>query len=143
MILAVTGHRPQRLKGQQEMIKEWATKQLIKFNPSAVYDGMASGVDQIVAVAAKNLDIPIVCCYPFPKNNFHPIQEWIMENNQVIFISPAYSKQSYIIRDKYMVDHADILLCVWDGIAAGGTYQTYKYALSKKIPIIEYQGLKK
>jgi len=26
MILAVTGHRPQRLKGQEQLIKEWAVE---------------------------------------------------------------------------------------------------------------------
>lgn len=30
MLLAVTGHRPQRLKGQEKLIKEWAKKQLIR-----------------------------------------------------------------------------------------------------------------
>lgn len=142
MILAVTGHRPQRLKGQQKMIKKWAADQLIRLQPSVIYDGMAQGVDQIIAIAAKELKIPIVCCYAFPRNNYHPIEEWIMENNQVIYTSSTFSKESYLIRDKFMVDNADNLLCVWDGVTWGGTYWTYKYALSKGIPIIEYEGLK-
>ena len=31
-------------------------------------------------------------------------------------------------RDKKMVDAADICLVVWDGIPAGGTYYTMRYA---------------
>ena len=67
MILAITGHRPQRLKGQEKLIKEWAAEQLTCLQPSVIYDGMAQGADQIIATAAKELDIPVVCCYPFPK----------------------------------------------------------------------------
>ena len=121
MILAVTGHRPERLRGQEKAIKEWAATQLTRLQPSAIYDGMAQGTDQIVATAAKELNIPIICCYPFPKKYYHPIEQWIMENNQVIFVSPQYSKKAYVIRDNFMVDHSDKLLCVWDGRGGGGT----------------------
>lgn len=142
MILAVTGHRPQRLKGQEKAIKEWAVEQLIRLQPSVVYDGMAQGADQIIAIAAKQLNIPLVCCYAFPKNNYYPVEEWLMENNKVIFVSPQYSKTAYWIRDKFMVDVADKLLCVWDGIGGGGTFVTRNYALQKNKEIIDYGGLR-
>ena len=142
MILAVTGHRKQRLKGQEKLIKKWAIEQLTLLHPSAIYDGMAQGTDQIVAIAAKELKIPIVCCYPFPKKYYHPIERWIMEDNQIIFVSAQYSKQAYIIRDNFMVDHADKLLCVWDGISGGGTFLTRNYALQKNKEIIDYKGLR-
>lgn len=142
MLLAVTGHRPQRLKGQEKLIKEWAKKQLIRLQPLVVYDGMAQGADQIIAIAAKELGIPIICCYPFPKKNYHPIERQIINNNQIIFTSSKYSKQAYVIRDKFMVDHCDILLCVWDGIGIGGTFLTRNYAIQKNKEIIDYEGLK-
>ena len=142
MIMAVTGHRPQRLKGQQKLIKKWAIEQLTYFHPSAIYNGMAQGADQIIAIAAKELGIPIICCYPFPKQYFYPIERWIMENNQTIFTSHNYSKESYYIRDCYMVDHADMLLCVWDGVGGGGTFLTRNYAIKKNKKIIDYEGLK-
>lgn len=142
MILTVTGHRPQRLKGQEKLIKKWAEEQLTHLQPSAIYNGMAQGVDQIVAIAAKELNIPIICCYPFPRANYHPIEQWIMENNKVIFIQPAYSNQSYIIRDKFMVDNSDIVLAVWDGIRQGGTYITREYAIKQGKKIVDYEGLK-
>lgn len=142
MILAVTGHRPERLKGQEKMIYEWAVEQLTRLQPSVVYDGMARGTDQIIATAAKKLEIPIICCYPFPKKFYYPIEEWIMENNQVIFVSSEYSKNAYHIRDMFMVDHADKLLCVWDGIGGGGTFITRNYALQQGKEIIDYGGLR-
>ena len=142
MTIAVTGHRPQRLKGQEKMIAEWAEKQLIRLQPSVIYDGMAQGVDQIIATVAKKLGIPIICCYAFPKKNYHPTEEWIMENNQIVIVSPQYSKNVYWLRDKYMVDAADKLLCVWDGVGSGGTFITRNYALQQNKEIIDYEGLK-
>lgn len=142
MRLTVTGHRPQRLKGQEQLIKKWALEQLIRLKPSVLYNGMAQGTDQIVATAAKELNIPIICCYPFPRKHYHPIEEWIMENNEVIYLTPAYSKTSYIIRDKFMVNNSDIVLCVWDGIPAGGTYITRKYAIDTGKQVIDYENLK-
>ena len=141
MILIVTGHRPERLKGQEQLIRKWAEEQLMQLQPSVLYNGMAQGVDQIVAIAAKNLNIPIICCYPFPRKSYHPIEKWIMKNNQVIYLAPAYSKQSYWIRDKYMVNHADVILAVWDGKAGGGTFITRNYALKQNKEVIDYTGL--
>lgn len=103
---------------------------------------MAQGADQIIAIAAKELGIPIICCYPFPKQYFYPTERWIMENNQTIFTSHYYSKESYYIRDCYMVDHSDMLLCVWDGVGGGGTFLTRNYAIKKNKKIIDYEGLK-
>lgn len=143
MKLAVTGHRPERLKGQEKMIKEWAVEQLTRLQPSVIYDGMAQGTDQIVATAAKELGIPIICCYAFPKKFYPPIEEWIMENNLTFFTRLTYSKDAYLIRDKYMVDCADALLCVWDGVGSGGTFFTRNYALQKNKMIIDYGGLRK
>ena len=99
-----------------------AVEQLTRLQPSAIYDGMAQGADQIIATAAKELGIPIICCYPFPKKYYHPVEQWIAENNQVIFVSQQYSKDAYNIRDRFMVDHADKLLCVWDGIGWGNFF---------------------
>ena len=143
MKLAVTGHRPERLKGQEKMIKEWAVEQLTRLQPSVIYDGMAQGTDQIVATAAKELGIPIICCYTFPRKSYHPTEEWIMENNLTFFTRLTYSKDAYLIRDKYMVDCADALLCVWDGVGSGGTFFTRNYALKKNKMIIDYGGLRK
>lgn len=142
MKIAITGHRPQRLKGQEKMIKKWAEKQLIRLQPSVVYNGMAQGTDQIIAITAKQLNIPIICCYAFPKKYYSPTEQWIMENNQVIYISPAYAKNSHFLRDCFMVDHADALLCVWDGVGAGGTFLTRNYAIKKNKKIIDYEGLR-
>ncbi len=142
MIIAVTGHRNNRLKGQEGLIGAWAAQQIKALNPDKIYNGMAKGVDQIFVVAAKTLNIPIVCCYPFPKNNFSFTEKWGMENNEVVVVNDKYSKEGYFNRDKYMVDHADVVLCVWDGKPFGGTYLTREYAIKSGKQVIDYLGLR-
>ena len=41
-----------------------------------------------------------------------------------------------------MVDHSDKLLCIWDGIASGGTFLTREYAIKQKKEVIDYMGLR-
>jgi hypothetical protein len=41
-----------------------------------------------------------------------------------------------------MVDHADTLLCVWDGKPYGGAYETREYAQKLNKTIVDYEGLK-
>lgn len=142
MKIAITGHTPPRLKGQEKRIKEWAKKQLKKYQPEVIYCGMAQGVDQIIALVAKNMEIPIICCYPYPKNKFHPIEEEIMEGNEVIYTMPAYHKTAFEKRDQFMMDAADLILSVWDGQPFGGTYAARAYAIKKNKTVIDYEGLR-
>ena len=96
-----------------------------------MYNGMAQGVDQICAMSAVKNDVPLIICYPHKRTSFHPLEEFLMDNaTEIKFISEKYNKQNYYIRDKYMVDHCDILLAVWDGKQVGGTWLTVKYAQS-------------
>ena len=141
MKIAITGHRPPRLKGQEKEIKAWIIKQFEELQPSVIYDGMASGTDLIAATAAKELNIPIVCCYAYPKDKYGETEQWILENNQKVTVSDSYSKKAYFYRDAYMVDHADVVLTVWDGVAAGGAYITREYAKKKNKTVIDYKGL--
>lgn len=93
--------------------------------------GFAQGVDQIFAKIAKDRGVPLLNVYPH-RRKFHPYEEMLNENENVVFFSDTYSKSNYILRDRYMVDNADIVLAVFDGIPAGGTWQTIEYAKQKK-----------
>ena len=48
-------------------------------------------------------------------------------------------------RNRYMVDKADLVLAVWNGICSGGTWYTIQYARSLKKPIryIMLDGIEK
>ena len=104
---------------------------------------MAQGVDQIAGLAAKEMNIPLVCCFPFVKQNFHQTELYLMENSEVIYVCEDGSRKAYAERDRFMVDSADELLCVWDGVEGGGTWLTREYAKKKNKEIHEYEGLRR
>jgi uncharacterized phage-like protein YoqJ len=132
MKIALTGHRPKRLNSQEKEIAKWISEQLIsnRYEIEEVYSGMAQGADQIFAKTAQELNIPVICCYPYKKKRFHQDEKDIIDKaKDVRFISEKYTgNKVYWIRDKYMVDNCDLLLAVFDGIKEGGTWLTIDYA---------------
>lgn len=153
MKIAVTGHRPPRLKGQEEDIYIWFEEQismarLMYGKIDEVYCGMAQGADQIFYRAAANSYLRINCCYPWKKKDMDFIEQAALGGTTIapmltrIWLYDQYpGKKGYIERDRYMVDHCDVLLAVWDGVEEGGTWDTIKYAREKGRPIIYYGGL--
>lgn len=128
MKVALTGHRPERLRGHEAEVREWIEKQFQMYNFSEAYCGMAQGADQIFGSVAKECNVPLVCCLPYKRKKYHPFEEYLMEDSWIYIVSEEYHKENYFIRDKYMVDNCDILLAIWDGIEFGGTYNTIEYA---------------
>lgn len=139
MRIAITGHRPGRIAGRENEIQEWIRKQLAENNCTEALSGMATGTDQIFARIVEEKNIPLICCYPYRRTRFHPAEEEINSRAfDIRFISEDYSKQSYWVRDKYMVDNCDILLAVFDGKQEGGTWITVEYANRVGRPIVYF-----
>lgn len=133
MIIACTGHRPERLSkiiADEDKFRQEIRNQLEACHCTMLYSGMAQGVDQIFAQEAQKLDIPVICCFPYKRNRFHLDELSIMDKAlDVRFISEQYSKSCFAKRDIYMVDNCERLLAVWDGIKSGGTWITIDYAM--------------
>lgn len=139
MKMMITGHRPQRLRGQEEEVRLWISKKITDLKPDVCISGMAEGADLIFAKEAIKHNIPLDCYYPFRKDKFDSTHVSINAGSRNLkFISEKWSKQCYVIRDRAMVDDSDIVLVVWDGIAAGGTYFTMEYAKKKGKQVIVY-----
>lgn len=139
MRVAVTGHRPQRLKGRETKVAGWISGEIDKIDCTEAYTGMALGVDQIFARVVEAKGIPLICCFPYRKSGFSRDEQKILDAaKDVRFISEDYSRRAYWIRDKYMVDNCDLLLAVWDGVKDGGTWITIEYAQKVEKPIIFY-----
>lgn len=141
MKIAVTGHKPQRLKGQEKKISQWIHDEVRKLSLkepiTAAYTGMAWGVDQLFAIQCLLLNIPIYCVFPYYRENFTYRETYALDKAfNYIFLQDKYSKDSYYKRDCWMVDNCDVLIAVWDGIPQGETYQTIEYAKQKNKPII-------
>lgn len=163
MKIALTGHRPQRLFGEDlenkdwTKIREWLKETLIENNCTVAYSGMASGSDMLFALAVLDLksEININLNLVFPckgygaKSSFSKYHEWrkkiINSSNKQIYIHEKYCKGADDDRDKYMVENCDILITIFDGNNVGGVYNTIKYAkrLGKKIIFCPEDLLKK
>ena len=142
--IAVTGHRSQRIKGQEKRIEKWIEEYIIIisqfYGRVILIDGVAQGVDQIAALVALKMGVQVSCYFPYRKK-LYGVQEYIAENAaEVRFIRDKFQIGCYIERDRRMVDDCDLLLAVWDGKKNGGTWQTYKYALDMGVDIILYPG---
>ncbi len=138
MIVAFTGHRPERLGGRVNEVYSAIQAFLMEKNPSMVISGMAGGVDQLAAGWARALRIPWIAAVPFPgqhtrwpKNHQDIYLKLLEDAKSIEVISESYSRDVYQKRDEWMVDKCDLLAAVWDGKSYGGTYNTIEYA--KKI----------
>lgn len=149
-ILAITGHRPDKLPGQYDLshpfysaLEERLREIITEVQPVKAFSGMALGVDQFFAELCTKLGIPWVAAIPFvgqeriwPEESKQKYQEILSHATEVVIVTPGnYAAYKMQIRNQYMVDNCDKLIAVWDG-TAGGTGNCVQYAFEKKKQII-------
>ena len=151
MIVAFTGHRPDKLGGYKVpnptyiKVCQDIDKTLKELKPEKVISGMALGVDQWAAYIAHKLSIPFVAAIPFEKQEskwpassqetYHLLLK--LASEQVIVSPGGYSAEKMQIRNKWMVDHCDKLIAIWDGTLGGtGNCVTYAKSVGKDIYFI-------
>lgn len=148
MIVAFTGHRPNKLGGYKIpnptylKVCQEIDKALKEFKPEKVISGMALGIDQWAAAVSYKLKIPFLAAIPFegqekawPEESqkaFRLLRRLAAE--EVIVSEGGYSPNKMQVRNEWMVDHCDLLIAVWDG-TSGGTGNCVQYAesIGKKI----------
>lgn len=149
MIVAFTGHRPDKLGGfklpNPTYIKvcRQIESTLKELKPEKVISGMALGVDQWAAFIAHKLNIPFLAAVPFinqeckwPTSSQETYHKLIKLAEETIIVSDGeYSAKKMQTRNEWMVDRCDQLIAVWDG-SAGGTGNCVNYAKSKNKSII-------
>ena len=154
MKIALTGHRPQRLFGEDlenenwTKIRKWLKETLIENNCSLAISGMAAGSDMLFALAVKDLkeqgeNIKLELAFPCHgygrKSSYNKYLQWrqeiIQSADKKTFIHEKWCKTADDDRDKYMVENCDILIAIFDGNNVGGVYHTIQHAkrLGKKI----------
>lgn len=157
MILAVTGHRPERLViGQRDAyqpdvslaLRQFALQELRKFQGHGngvelVITGMSIGWDQAVAEAAFDLKVPFAAYVPFSGQ----ADVWNSESrdrydrlldraSSIVACSEGpYGSWKFVRRNNMMVDHADHLLALYDGSGRGRTAQCVAYANQRLKPV--------
>ena len=139
-----TGHRTINPNKQQAVKEKLNSKIIELYNQGhrTFLCGMAIGFDLLAAEILIELketckDIFIVACIPFigQESRFSPTDQKRYNNviNSVdskVIIARAFSKQSYLLRNIYMLEHSSIVVAYFDtNIKKGGTFFTYNKAI--------------
>lgn len=143
MILAATGHRPEKLGGyqpnpMQTRLQARLRTDLARLGPKEGISGMALGWDQWFAQACVDLGIPFTAAVPFlgqeaiwPREAQDSYRLLLGEAARVVVVSPGeYEDWKMDVRNHWMVDNGTHLLACWNG-TQGGTAKTFRYAESK------------
>ena len=149
MILAGTGHRPDKLGGYDphavNQVMRFAEQVLTANKPSVVISGMALGWDIALAQAAVNLGIPFRAYIPFvgqeqvwPSASRLYYKALLAKAQETKICSTGgYTKASMQIRNQNMVDDCDVVAALWNG-SPGGTSNCLTYAMFVGKPYINY-----
>lgn len=141
MILAGTGHRPNKLGGYYAQAEEdlrWFATRFLKDGPAThVVTGMAQGWDTALAVACVRLCIPFTAAVPFdgqdarwPSGVRDLYAKLLAQASRVVVCSPGgYSPKAMQIRNEWMVDNCDQVVALWNG-TPGGTSNCVRYCES-------------
>lgn len=140
MILAITGHRPQKLGGFSDnpirkQVQSVMEKAFLLLRPEKIITGMALGVDQWAAALAIQHKIPFIAAVPCLEHEI----KWNDETQKryfkllneafevVVVTQTKYTPTVMRRRNEWMVDNSDALLAIWDG-SKSGTANCVAYA---------------
>ena len=156
MILAGTGHRPDKLGCEFDMrgpvsdaLRAVTRTVLLREDPEEVVSGMALGFDMILAEEAIELGFLVTAAIPFEgQESTWPWESQrryrkILDHDAVTLVVCApggHSNHKFDHRNRFMVGRAMSkpgarLLAAWDG-SSGGTRNTVMYAREVDCPII-------
>jgi len=153
MIVAFTGHRPNKLGGYKipnptyNRIYKELTAVLKELNPTKAISGMALGVDQWAAKICLDLGIPFIAAVPFPgqeskwpESSQRIYKILLKKADDIVMVNDApFAAKKLQLRNEWMVDQLtnpeDRLVAVFDG-TEGGTYNCVKYAEKHEKQII-------
>jgi uncharacterized phage-like protein YoqJ len=151
---AFTGHRPQHFgfgyNGDDEKcvkLKAVLREQIEKLIAGGVtdfYSGMALGVDEWAAEIVLSIKKEYPCirltavrpcetqadAWTAEQRERH--YNALTECDSVVTLQSKYTRSCMFERNRYLVDHAEHLLAVYDGGSKGGTAYTVRYARQKE-----------
>ncbi|MBW4690039.1 MAG: DUF1273 family protein [Komarekiella atlantica HA4396-MV6] len=154
-IIAGTGHRPEKLGGYKDEVFTrliaLCSASLKKMQATEVISGMALGFDQALAIAAIELEIPLVAAIPFKgqddkwqQQDKERYEDILFRAKQIVYVDKTtkystehvgYSAEKMQKRNEYMIDNCTEVLALFDG-SASGTVNCVKYAESLGKPLL-------
>lgn len=144
-----TGHRMQKLIRPEEAIRrdlENAIRMAIAGGYTTFITGMAYGVDIIagevvLSLKKQYLGLKLIAVVPFQGVEARWEKQWINrfysllhQADLVKTICDSYNPNAYRLRNKWMVDHSNRVIAVFNG-KPSGTKNVIEYALKKAVPI--------
>ena len=149
-----TGHRPEKLEMAEDEVIAWLEKQIRKAVDDGYTDfisGMQRGVDIWAAEIVFNLILDgakihliCACAWDGMEKGWDP--EWrsryaslLIASDKTVYVSNVPGRESFLERDRWMVDHSSRLIGVYTG-APGGTEKTVCYAKEKGLEVITIKG---
>lgn len=88
--------------------------------------GDAPGVDAEVVKTAQHLNMPYMA-YGIQREARNGARRYTNIRTRINRTYAAYTTALYRRRDEFMVQHANVVLCFWDGLSLGTKY-VYEYA---------------
>lgn len=147
-----TGHRPEKLYATANLVikrLDAAIRDAIRNGYTTFISGMAKGVDIWAAELVLHYrdccpQIELVCAVPFKGFGQHWEKSWrdrfqniLQKADAVYYICPKFSYSAYQARNIWMVDHASLVIAVYNG-SSGGTENTIAYAQKQADCTVQY-----
>lgn len=148
---AFTGHRPRKLPWKYDEADSRCVRdlkatlaeqisELVGAGFTQFLSGMAEGTDcycaQIVLdLREKNPTIKLHCVLPckeqadkWPVSSRELYDSILEQADSIIYVNRVFHKNCMVERNRFLVDHAAVLLAVYSGAGRGGTGATVNYA---------------
>ena len=141
--VAFSGYRTEKLPENIDPIRinlKNVVAECIEDGYNTFLCGMADGFDlmsaEIVLEFKKSTDIKLICVIPFDdgREKSALYSSILEQSDDKIVLSDKFSYNSYYVRNEYMVDNCDKLICYYDG-RYGGTEYTVDYANKKGVEV--------
>ena len=148
-VLALTGHRPDKLWGYDtDDVDEYrkVADDLAKYckdnGIDTIISGMAEGFDTIGAQVAIDNGLHLVCAVPFsgqekvwPQSAQEKYKDILSKADEVVIVSDGgYRKDKYNARNQWMIDNADEVYVLFDG-TPGGTADAMRRVEKAGVPV--------
>lgn len=153
-----TGHRPAKLPWRYDEtdLRCRALKRRIRDAVEGAYEqgyrhflcGMAQGCDLyfcecVLELRRRHPDVTVEAAIPcptqadtWPADQRERYRRLVEACDYETMVSAQYSSSCMLRRDRYMVDHASLLIAAFDG-SSGGTRYTVEYALKRGLGIVD------
>lgn len=153
MKIGVTGH--QKREGISWVWVSSTLREEISRLPSVstAWTSLAAGTDQVFAEVALKLEIPVTAVIPlegyerfFSGADLQGFRRLLTQCESVQLRWKGDPEQAFYEAGRYIVDHSDCLLAVWDALAAeglGGTAEIVEYAVTRGKRVVHLNPMEK